>query len=390
MNAWTPGQRLEPFAWYRNMRESMPVYFDAQRSSWSFFRYDDVLRVLSDYRAFSSQFSGEQQNAERPIGNSLISTDPPRHGQLRALVSQAFTPRTIAGLEPRITEIVRHLLDQVAPAGSMDVIGDLAYPLPVIVIAELLGIPAEDRAHFKRWSDAVIANTREDATEGDAAQAEMVDYFRWTIRRHREEPHADLISDLLAAEIDGQRLSEPELLGFCVLLLVAGNETTTNLIGNAVLCFDEQPEVMERLRVHQTLLPGAIEEILRYRSPVQAMIRVAATDTCIDDQTIMAGQPVIVWIGSANRDPTHFPDPDRFDITRNPNRHLAFGHGIHFCLGAPLARLEARIALSEMLARLPDVRRVPEAVLDPIDSFIVYGVKHLPVTFTPSAEPALR
>ncbi|HEV8192234.1 MAG TPA: cytochrome P450, partial [Ktedonobacterales bacterium] len=188
----------------------------------------------------------------------------------------------------------------------------------------------------------------------------------------------------LAAEIDGERLTDIELLGFCILLLIAGNETTTNLIGNAILCFDEHPEVYEQLRATPELLPSAIEEVLRYRSPVQAMERVALMDVELDGQRIPADERIIAYMGSANRDEEQFPDADRFDITRMPNRHLAFGYGIHFCIGAPLARLEARIALGAMLARLRDIRRVPEAQLEPLRSFIVYGVRHLPVTFQPA------
>jgi cytochrome P450 len=377
MQTRTQEEALNPFPWYHSMREKQPVYGHPQYHYWQVFRYEDVQRVLSDYAAFSSVFGGGGQRND-PLGSSLISMDPPRHRQLRNLVTQAFTPRSVAQLSERITTIVNQLLDQVASAGRMDIIDDLSYPLPVIVIAEMLGIPREDRERFKVWSDAIVGTAYPE--EGDP-QAAMGKYFLDMIEQRSREPQDDLISALLEAQIDGQHLNQRELLGFCILLLVAGNETTTNLIGNALLCFDEQPAVMEQLRAEPTLVPGAIEEVLRYRSPVQFMYRRATADTIIRDQEIQAGQMVLAWIGSANRDEAQFPDPDRFDIMRTPNRHIAFGHGIHFCLGAPLARLEAKIALTLLLERFHDIRRVPGVSLEAVDSDLVFGVKHLPITF---------
>ena len=375
---------LEPFGWYRQQRASAPVMQDP-RGAWMVFGYEDVQRVLSDYASFSSSFGRSGDSLENPLGASIISTDPPRHRQLRSLVTQAFTPRTVAQLEPRIAVIVNELLDAVIASGRMDIIDDFAYPLPVIVIAELLGIPAEDRARFKQWSDAIVTGASEAGTRERDAIPEMNAYFMRMIEQRKREPQDDLISGLLAAQIDEQHLSLVELLGFCALLLVAGNETTTNLIGNAILCLDEHPDASERLRTNPELLPGAIEEVLRYRSPVQSMFRASVAEVTLSGQTIPAGRPVIAWIGSANRDEAQFPDPDRFDIERTPNRHIAFGHGIHFCLGAPLARLEARIALSALLARMRGMERVAEVALEPLSSHIVYGVKHLPVTFAPGA-----
>ena len=384
LNPQSAAQRLlNPFDWYRHQRENAPVFYDADRHIWMVFGYEDVQRVLSEHATFSSEY-GRGGGASDPLGASIISTDPPRHRQLRTLVTQAFTPRTVAQLEPRIQGIVDGLLDTVAGAGELDIIGDLAYPLPVIVIAELLGIPAEDRAQFKQWSDAVVTGTRAAGMAGRDPQAEMSAYFLRLIEERRREPRGDLISGLLAAQIEGEHLSQVELLGFCVLLLVAGNETTTNLIGNAILCLDEQPDALERLRAEPALLPGAIEEVLRYRSPVQFMFRATVREAEMGGQAIPAGRPVIAWIGSANRDPVQFPDPDRFDIARTPNRHLAFGQGIHFCLGAPLARLEARIALEALLQRARRIQVAPDARLDWLESTIVYGVKRLPVALTPA------
>ncbi len=382
-------QQLDPFPFYRQMRETNPVFLDPERDNWNVFRYDDVQEVLSDYKNFSSQFAGDgAMNTDTPFAASMISTDPPRHRQLRNLVTQAFTPRAVESLAPRITSLVNEYLDRVMQAGQMDVIGDLGYPLPVTVIAELLGIPPADRARFKHWSDAVVSfarfgeNVDFAAMSGDNAVMEMSAYFFDIIQQRQEQPGEDLISGLLAANIEGQHLSLIELLGFCVLLLVAGNETTTNLIGNALLCFTEHPEAWARLRAEPELLPQAIEEVLRYRSPVQSMFRVATTDVNLSGQIVPAGARMVAWLGSANHDDAQFPDAERFDIDRAPNKHLAFGHGIHYCLGAPLARLEAKIALGGMLERFRTVARVPGVELERLPSLIVYGVRSLPIIFT--------
>jgi cytochrome P450 len=366
-NAWE--LTLDPFPWYRAQRERDPVSHAVADGLWMVFGYVDVQRALTDHHEFSSQF-----------GNlSILNTDPPRHRQLRNLVTEAFTPRTVEALRPRISAIVEGLLDQVHASGKMDLIADLAVPLPVTVIAELLGIPTEDRDRFKRWSDAVV-------TGGGAGQAsgEMAGYFFRLIEQRRRSPRQDLISDLLAARIDGKALSQADLYGFCVLLLVAGNETTTNLIGNAILCLDEHPDARAQLIADPTLLPSAIEEVLRYRSPIQSMFRITRTDVDLGGRSIPRGAHVMAWIGSANRDPAQFPDPDRFDVRRTPNRHLAFGHGIHFCLGAPLARLEATIALQAVLRRLPRLAVDRSVRLERVASDVVFGVRGLPVTWAPA------
>ncbi|KHL04372.1 cytochrome P450 [Sinomonas humi] len=379
-------QQLDPFALYRSLRDESPVLFDAQRQAWNVFRYDDVQRVLSDHHVFSSQLAGSRGPGQGGLfASSLISTDPPRHRQLRSLVTQAFTPRAVDALAPRITEISDELLGRAAAAGEMDLIDDFAYPLPVIVIAELMGIPPEDRDRFRRWSDVVVSQTRAGAPAPAAghseAQEEMGHYFLDMIEHRRSDPGEDLISRLLAAQIEGEHLSVPELLGFCALLLVAGNETTTNLLGNAVLTFLERPHLVERLRADGDALPAAVEEVLRFRSPVQSMYRIAAQDVTLSGQQIPAGARLVAWIGSANHDERQFPAPEEFDIDRTPNRHLAFGQGIHFCLGAPLARLEARIALTALLRGLPGLALRSAEDLTRMDSSIVYGLKHLPVAW---------
>ncbi len=381
-------RQLDPFPFYREMRVNSPVAYDPERWSWSVFRYDDVQQVLSEWKDFSSQFGGpdRSENTSYPFAASMISTDPPRHRQLRNLVTQAFTPRAVDSLSTRIAVLVNGYLDRVMARGEMDVIRDLAYPLPVTVIAEMLGIPADDRERFKKWSDAVVAIgdlDNIDMTELSHNQAvmEMSQYFMAMIQRRQQQPGDDLISGLLAANIEGEHLSLIELLGFCVLLLVAGNETTTNLIGNAMMVFADHPEAWEKLRGNYDLLPNAIEEVLRYRSPVQAMVRHSTRDITLEGKTIPANSSVIAWIGSANHDERQFPNPEQFDIERAPNRHLAFGHGIHYCLGAPLARLEAKIALGAMLERFESVSRVPGIVLERQPSLIVYGAKRVPIRF---------
>jgi cytochrome P450 len=372
----TSDSQLNPYPWYAEKRESTPVNYNAETGMWSVFSYQDVQRVLSEHATFSSNYMGGG-----PLSESLIGMDPPRHRQLRNIVTQSFTPRTVAQLVPRITEIVNDLLGQAIPRGKMDVIDDLAYPLPITVIAELLGVPAEDRALFRRWSNAIVSTS---AVVGLDPETEMGEYFLRMIKRRREEPKDDLISALLAAQIDDEHLSITEVLGFCFLLLVAGNETTTNLIGNALLCLDTYPEVWKQLHAEPALAPAVVEEVLRYLSPVQSMFRLTTSETTIGDQIIPAHKMVLAWIGSANRDEQQFPDADTFDIRRTPNRHIAFGHGIHFCLGAPLARLETKIVLEALLERFSEIQRVQNAPLQRTDSFFLYGLKHIPITFTPN------
>ena len=375
---------LDPFPHYRRLRETSPVFHDEQSGSWHAFRYDEVQRVLSEHATFSSRMGGDEPSETGQLfAASLITTDPPRHRQLRSLVNQAFTPKAVDALAPRISQLTDELLDGIASTGTADLIAGLAYPLPVIVIAELMGIPPADRDRFKQWSDVIVSQTRAGAENADhhATNVEMTGYFLDLIEQRRSRPGNDLISSLLSAEIDGQKLSVAELLGFCSLLLVAGNETTTNLIGNAVLCFAEVPGTIERLSAEPSLLPQAIEEVLRYRSPVQSMYRVTAADTTLGGVQVPAGAPLVAWIGSANRDERHFERSDQFDIDRGPSRHLAFGQGIHFCLGAPLARLEATIALKAVLSRLPGLTLTAGSQLERMDSTIVYGLTELPVSW---------
>lgn len=390
--AITPAMRDNPYPYYAMARQMAPVIYNDAIGMWNIFRYEDVRAILRNPAVWSSDPTRFYPQAPRDR-QSMLSTDPPRHTQLRGLVNLAFTPRRVAALAPRISGIAKELLDTALPTGHIDVVEDLAYPLPVIIIAELLGVPPADRAMFKRWSDAIAANlgmelTQEAPESVRRTEDELIAYFEERIEEHRQHPKDDLIGALLAAEIDGRRLTADELLSFCVLLLVAGNETTTNLIGNAVRCFLDHPAELARLRNDPALLPSTIEEVLRYRSPVQATIRFAAEETQVGDKTIAAGQRAILWIGAANRDPAEFPDPERFDISRQPNRHLSFGMGIHFCLGAPLARLEAKAAVEALLRRIPDFRRADESPWEPVEGFIMHGVKRLPLVFDPAPAAA--
>lgn len=384
-------ERINPLPWYRHMLKNAPVHFDERGGVWHVFGYDDVNRIITDYATFSSEFSRipNPDGTPRAVRTSLISTDPPFHRQLRGLVTQAFTPRAIAEMEPRIRQIVNEQLDLVIESGRMDVIDDLSYPLPVIVIAEMLGVPTADRADFKRWSDAVVALDPSDAgqfsrrlrREVPPEVDEMNQYFMAMMEQRRAHPENDLISHLLTAQLDGRSLTQDELLAFCSLLLIAGNITTTSLLSNAIWCFDEHPEAWTQLRANPALVSSAVEEVLRYRSPVKSLFRIVTQDTEIGGHTIKQDQLVLPWLGAANHDPAQFSDPELFDIARSPNRHIAFGHGVHFCLGAPLARLEVRVALEEMLKRMETVRVVECSELEASTSFM-YCLKRLPVTFT--------
>lgn len=368
----------DPFPWYAFMRSNQPVFQD-ERGVWHVFRYDDVKRVLSDHEAFSSRRGADGD----PISASLISTDPPRHRQLRSLVSLGFTPRAIADLTPRIDAITTELLANLPfEDGLVDIVQGLTTPLPVIVIAELLGVPPEDRSRFKVWSDAVIAGSRQ-AESGEMvtysdAQREMAAYFTKMIQLRSQHPENDLISALTQAKIDGESLSQMDILGFCILLLVAGNETTTNLLSNALYTLHEQPELWRSLAEQPDQIPEFIEEVLRFLSPVQHMYRKSTQDVVLSDVTIPAGSPVIAWIGSANRDEDMYVAPDAFQIDRK-NRHLAFGHGIHFCLGAPLARLEAKQVLEAMISRYQGVSIPDTTACEMVPTSLVYGFAKLPL-----------
>lgn len=372
------------FSWFEQMRTNHPVLHSEPLPFWQVFRYEDVKEVLTDYNRFSSQ---PLPGFSVPfLEDTLVAKDPPDHRKLRNLVNLAFTPRAVAHLADRITQITQDLLDQVRSQGKMDVVTDIAFPLPAKVIAEMLGVPDEDWDIFQRWARVSGGDTR--AAHRDLEELprnmfeEMGGYFSKLLAERRRSPREDLVSALSVAEIDGERLSEYELVRFCILLLAAGQETTKNLIANAILCFTDHPDTMERLRREPDLMPSAIEEVLRYLPPAWFLFRRTTTDVELGGQLIPANHAVLTWLASAARDPAQFPDPDRFIIDREPNRHITFGHGIHFCIGAPLARLEAKIALPMMVEQLNNLQRV-EGVPIEINTGVVFVIENLPVTFQP-------
>jgi cytochrome P450 len=383
MNLFSDEIRRNPYPSYEQMRAQSPVFhvpppFDG----WMVLDYDGVKRVLGDHRTFSSRVPGPP--------NWFIFTDPPAHSNLRALISQAFTPRMIADLEPRLRELTRELLDAVSERGQMDMALDFSVPLAMRAIASIIGIPATDWVQYRRWSDAVLALS---ATRfgGEAAEqairdfhtvtAEMSAYLAVLIEQRRSHPQNDLLTRLIEAEVDGERLFHEEILGFFQFLVVAGQETTSDLINNSVLCLLENPDQLGRLRADLTLLPSAIEEVLRYRSPTQWFTRIARRAVELQGVEIPRGALVVPVVAAANRDPRQFAEPNRFDIARHPNPHIAFGHGIHFCLGAALSRLEARVALSELLGRFRSMEMTGEKEWQPREPLQVHGPSSLAVRF---------
>lgn len=372
--------RLAPFDWYREMRQTAPVRYDEHRGEWDVFRYETVESILRDPERFSSA-----RNPDDGGPASMLSSDPPVHTRLRSPTEGAFAPGEVAALEPEIRDLAERLVDEaVAGERRLDVVEDLARWLPTMTIAALLGVPPAERERFKEWSDTLVAGPQ--LTGGDheglaerqrVAQREMREYFGEVLDRRSVEPKDDLVSHLLREAEDD--LTRPELRGVVQLLLVAGNVTTTNLIANAVWCLANQ-DAIRKVRADEAGLESAIEEVLRYRSPVQWTSRIATEPVEIEGHMIDEGETIRTWLGAANRDPAVFDEPDRFVPDRAPNPHLAFGQGIHFCLGAALARLETRIALSTLLERIEAVELV-ETAYEPVAGTFLYGLQHLPITY---------
>jgi cytochrome P450 len=383
MNFFSEDVRRNPYPLYEQVRKVSPVLREPQTGLWMLFDYESVKRALSDHETFSSRCSQLDW---------MNFHDPPRHTKLRALVSQAFTPRSIANLEPRIRELTLQLLEPFTGRGEMDLAADFAVALPILVIAEMLGIPTTDREQFKRWNEVIlnlsytVGRRDEMATRAQAEfvaiTGEMDAYLAGLLAERRSAPRDDLLTRLLQAELDGQRLTHQEIFGFFQLLLLAGSETTANLINNAILCFIENPDQLARLKSAPELLSSAIEEVLRYRSPLQWMLRVTTKAVELHGQSIPPGGVVLPIMGSANRDPAQFRDANQFDIARTPNPHVAFGHGLHFCLGAALSRTEARIALPILLERLKDVRLASAEPWEPRKGLHVHGPARLPIVFS--------
>ncbi|PYN01238.1 MAG: cytochrome P450 [Candidatus Rokuibacteriota bacterium] len=388
-NPYDPAFNADPYPTYHRLRAEDPVH-RTPMGFWILTRYDDVATVLRDARFGRKGFDEliRDRFGENTFDQAMLFRDPPDHTRLRALVNKAFTPRVIEEMRAKIQKTVDRLLDGVRDARAMDVIADLAYPLPVSVISEMLGVPAEDRDLFRGWSadiarslDAIVLPTEPEVVErGNAARHALSSYFRALIAERRRRPQRDLLSDLIAAEEQGDKLSEEELMATILLLFVAGHETTVNLIGNGTLALLRNPNQLEALRRSPALIGGAIEELLRYDAPVQRTGRMPNTDVELGGKRIAKGDLVLSLIGAANRDPAHFAEPDRLDLARADNRHLAFGWGIHFCLGAPLARAEAQAAIGTIARRMPALA-LATPTPDWREASALRGLKTLPVTF---------
>ena len=385
-NPWDPAFRANPYPHYKPLLAGPPRILDLFGPTAMVTRFADVTAVLRDHAHFSSvrpRDPSEPPN-EGPFAGArtMLFSDPPMHTRLRRLVSRDFTPRRIREMEPRIREIAKHLIDAASRKGDFEVMS-IANALPVMVIAEMLGVPPDHYEQFKHWSDTVVSgdNTLPGTPlpeEFHAATKALRDYFAEEIERRRKQPGTDLVSALVAAHDDAEAMTADELLAFVLLLLLAGNETTTNLIGNGMLALGRNPEQMDLLRQHPEMMPRAIEEILRYDGPVQSTIRFTTENVNLGGTELPANLGCFIIVAAANRDPAQFADPDRFDISREPRDHVALGEGIHFCIGAPLARMEGAIAIGAMLERFPRLRlKNPNAEVTYKGSYFLRGLNSL-------------
>ena len=390
-----PEMQADPHSLYHQLRSVAPVYWSASADAWIVTGYDAVVAGLNDLRLSSDRSAYIEQLAHNDelkpffafLRKRMLLADPPCHTRLRGLVSKAFTPHVVEAMRPHIQQLVDGFLDAVQPAGRMDVVRDLAFPLPATVITEMLGVPPADRGKLKQWSDDFVAYfgthpskvTQEQYRAGLRSMEAFVDYFRAALSRQRASGQPSLLQTM-AADHHGDRLSEEEVVANANLLMIAGHETTTNIISTGLHTLLHHPVQLERLRAEPALIPAAVEELLRRDGPVQFTHRIAREDVPLGGSVIRSGQLVFLFLAAANRDPAHFPDPDRFDLARQNHKHVAFGLGHHFCLGAPLARLEAQIALAAMLRRLPKLRLV-DGPLVYNDNFNLRGLRSLTVQF---------
>ena len=372
-----PEVLANPYPLFHRLRTEDPVHWDPFLHAWIVTRYKDVVTVLHHYSAERTPSPGQLTDMGLSALNliaqvmvkQMLSLDAPAHTRLRSLASHAFTPHRVEVLRGHIRDITNRLLDKVQANGSMDVIADLAEPLPCILTAEMLGVPVEDHQQLKAWSQdfaEMLGNFQHNPDRVPRvlkSVREMTDYFRSAMREQRLRPREGLVTSLMNAEVQGDRLSEDEVIANCIVTMVGGQETTTNLIGNGVLSLLRYPDQLEKLRADLSLVPSAVEELLRYESPSQHTARLAPEDTTLGERRIRKRQAVIAVMAAANRDPERFPDPDRLDITRTDNRHVAFGWAAHFCFGAALARIEGQTAFELMLRRLPDWTLEPEPLV---------------------------
>ena len=381
-----PEFRRNPYPFYDTLRTHVPVLFWDTWGIYFLTRWEDCNRLLRDSRMGHGGMGEpppQQRDLYRMQINWMLFRDPPDHTRLRGLAQRAFTPRMVEQMRAAIQDITDGLLDRVAAKGALDVVADLAYPLPVTVIARMLGVPEADVDTFHAWSDALgrsldLTEDEEVYNEASRAAAAFTEFLADLADRRRVEPTEDLLSALVAAEEGGEHLTTDELYATCALLLVAGHETTVNLIGNGTLALLRNPAQLDRLRADPSLTKTAVEELLRYDSPVQLTSRIVLEEIDVGGQRILPGMQLSFMLGAANHDPAVFADPHTLDITRKPNPHLAFGSGIHYCLGAPLARLEAQIAFDTLLRRFPTLTLLEE---DPPhrDNYLLRGLERLPV-----------
>lgn len=387
-NPLSPEVINNPYPYYTELRNKAPVAWIEPLQAWAVSRYADVDFALRNPQIFSSAgFTTQTLGVLNPVPEVpwILDMNPPDHTRLRKLVNKGFLPRLIRNLEPRVQEITRQLIASLRSQTEGDLVSTLSGPLPTTVIAEMLGVEAERLDDFKRWSDDMVLGTSRPSdaavrTRVRQSGAELRAYFEKMIERRRTDPGEDVITALVRAEEEHDMLSASEILALAVLLLLAGNETTTNLIGNAVRNLLSHPAELAKVRADRALVPSLVEEVLRYESPVQLIPRLTACEVELEGGKIPAGATVFLLLGAANRDERKFPEPDRFDVTRNPQDHVGFGYGIHYCLGAPLARLEGRIALESLLFDCPPFTCTREH-LPQIASIIVRGVQTLPLRF---------
>ncbi|MEK4578778.1 cytochrome P450 family protein [Bacillus sp. FSL R12-0074] len=382
---------------YKESRKMQPILFVNEveiGKEWLITRYEDALPLLKDNRLkkdMANVFSQDTKNMYLSVDNSdhltthMLNSDPPNHSRLRSLVQKAFTPKMITQLDGRIQRIADDLISEIERKGTLNLVDDYSFPLPIIVISDMLGIPKEDQAKFRIWSHAVIASpeTHEEIEETEKQLSEFITYLQYIVDVKRKDPKEDLVSALILAENEGHKLSAPELYSMIMLLIVAGHETTVNLITNTVLALLENPNQLQLLKDNPKLIDSAIEEGLRYYSPVEVTTaRWAAEPFQIHEQTIQKGDMIVIALASANRDETVFENPEVFDITRENNRHIAFGHGSHFCLGAPLARLEAKIAITTLLKRMPELQiKGNRQDIKWQGNYLMRSLEELPLTF---------
>ena len=379
---YDPAIAEDPYPTYRRLRDEAPLHRIERLGIWVLSRYADVLAALRDPGTFSSAHGIFLDQNPDLFLKDMLQTDPPRHDRMRKLVLEALTTRRVAALAPRLREIVRQLLDGLVERGACDFAAEFAWPFPAIVICELLGIPDADRERFRRWSYDLATGPRRQDGSSPAAVAAIYAYFGDLLEERRRRPGRDLVSALLAARLDGEALGEADLRAFCFLLVVAGHETTTNLLGNTFLQLALRPDLRKELAAQPALIPDAVEEFLRWDSPTQGLSRTLVRDVELHGAKLRPGEKVHLLFAAGNRDERAFERPDELDIRRAPNPHLSFGHGIHFCLGAKLARLEMQVALEEVLGRIPDFELACDHV-ERLPSPLLRGVERLPLAFEP-------